>query len=45
MIAAFDKHYLTNTWMNSMWALIIGFWAWFGNAGTGDSLDWYWYNN
>ena len=44
-LTAWDKHWLTIKWNNSLWALIVGFFGWFSNLGNGDSFDLYWYNN
>lgn len=45
MLAAYDKHWLTTHWKSSVYSWIPFFWSWLMNSGTGDSLDWYWYNN
>lgn len=45
MLAAFDKRWLTTQWNSSLWAWAYFFFGWLMNSGTGDSLDWYWYNN
>ena len=31
--------------MHSTYAIYYFIWKWFSYSGTGDSLDWYWYNN
>ena len=45
MLAAFDKHYLTTHWAFSIIQWVYFSLQWLSNSGTGDSLDWYWYNN
>ena len=46
LLAEWDKHWLTVRWFgNFITASVAWFWDWITKTGTGDALDWYWYNN